>query len=235
MISKPDNLRKILKEKPFIPIPSCFDALSAKLIQQANFDVTFMSGFAASASRIGSPDLGLMTFSEVFDQANNICNAIDIPMIVDGDTGYGNAMNVRRTLKECAKAGCAGILIEDQLAPKRCGHTPGKDVVNREEAFDRIRAATDMRDEGYDILIMARTDANHTHGLSEAISRSQKFYELGADIMFIEAPKNIEEMRIIRNQKFLAIFRSSSFHSLALIIYSSSNNYENKSRNRTNG
>jgi 2-methylisocitrate lyase-like PEP mutase family enzyme len=129
--------------------------------------------------------------------SNNICNAIDIPMIVDGDTGYGNAMNVRRTLKECSKAGCAGILIEDQLAPKRCGHTPGKDVVEREEAFDRIRAANDMRNEGYDILIMARTDANHTHGLSEAIARAQKFYELGADILFVEAPKDKEEMTTI--------------------------------------
>jgi 2-methylisocitrate lyase-like PEP mutase family enzyme len=118
-------------------------------------------------------------------------------MIVDGDTGYGNAMNVRRTLKECSKAGCAGILIEDQLAPKRCGHTPGKDVVEREEAFDRIRAANDMRNEGYDILIMARTDANHTHGLSEAIARAQKFYELGADILFVEAPKDKEEMTTI--------------------------------------
>jgi|TARA_B110000483_G_scaffold31812_1_gene38668 2-methylisocitrate lyase-like PEP mutase family enzyme len=195
-----EKLRTVLKEKLFIPIPSCFDALSAKLIEQANFDVTFMSGFAASASRIGSPDLGLMTFSEVFDQANNICNAIDIPMIVDGDTGYGNAMNVRRTLKECSKAGCAGILIEDQLAPKRCGHTPGKDVVDKEEAYDRIRAANDMRNEGYDILIMARTDANHTHGLKEAIARAQKFYELGADILFVEAPKNKKEMITICNE-----------------------------------
>jgi 2-methylisocitrate lyase-like PEP mutase family enzyme len=186
--------------KEFIPVPSCFDTLSAKLIEQANFDVTFMSGFAASASRIGSPDLGLMTFSEVFDQANNICNAINIPMIVDGDTGYGNAMNVRRTLKECAKAGCAGILIEDQLAPKRCGHTPGKDVVGRDEAFDRIRAANDMRNEGYDILIMARTDANHTHGLNEAIERAQKFFDLGADILFVEAPKNKNEMITICNE-----------------------------------
>ena len=192
-----EKLREVLKEKKFIPVPSCFDTLSAKLIEQANFDVTFMSGFAASASRIGSPDLGLMTFSEVLDQANNICNAIEIPMIVDGDTGYGNAMNVRRTLKECSKAGCAGILIEDQLAPKRCGHTPGKDVVGRDEAFDRIRAANDMRNEGYDILIMARTDANHTHGLTEAIERAQKFYELGADILFIEAPKNEKEMMTI--------------------------------------
>ena len=195
--SQTQKLRDVIKEKKFIPVPSCFDTLSAKLIEQANFDVTFMSGFAASASRIGSPDLGLMTFSEVLDQANNICNAIEIPMIVDGDTGYGNAMNVRRTLKECSKAGCAGILIEDQLAPKRCGHTPGKDVVGRDEAFDRIKAANDMRNEGYDILIMARTDANHTHGLTEAIERAQKFYDLGADILFIEAPKNEKEMMTI--------------------------------------
>ena len=198
--SQTEKLRELLIEKEFIPVPSCFDTLSAKLIEQANFDVTFMSGFAASASRIGSPDLGLMTFSEVFDQANNICNAINIPMIVDGDTGYGNAMNVRRTLKECAKAGCAGILIEDQLAPKRCGHTPGKDVVGRDEAFDRIRAANDMRNEGYDILIMARTDANHTHGLNEAIERAQKFFDLGADILFVEAPKNKNEMITICNE-----------------------------------
>lgn len=195
--SQTQKLREILIGSQFIPVPSCFDTLSAKLIEQANFEVTFMSGFAASASRIGSPDLGLMTFSEVLDQANNICNAVDIPMIVDGDTGYGNAMNVRRTLKESSKAGCAGILIEDQLAPKRCGHTPGKDVVGRDEAFDRIRAANDMRNEGYDILIMARTDANHTHGLTEAIERAQKFYELGADILFIEAPKNEKEMMTI--------------------------------------
>jgi 2-methylisocitrate lyase-like PEP mutase family enzyme len=198
--SQTKKLRELLIAKEFIPVPSCFDTLSAKLIEQANFDVTFMSGFAASASRIGSPDLGLMTFSEVFDQANNICNAINIPMIVDGDTGYGNAMNVRRTLKECAKAGCAGILIEDQLAPKRCGHTPGKDVVGRDEAFDRIRAANDMRNEGYDILIMARTDANHTHGLNEAIERAQKFFDLGADILFVEAPKNKNEMITICNE-----------------------------------
>ena len=198
--SQTEKLRELLIAKEFIPVPSCFDTLSAKLIEQANFDVTFMSGFAASASRIGSPDLGLMTFSEVFDQANNICNAINIPMIVDGDTGYGNAMNVRRTLKECAKAGCAGILIEDQLAPKRCGHTPGKDVVGRDEAFDRIRAANDMRNEGYDILIMSRTDANHTHGLNEAIERAQKFFDLGADILFVEAPKNKNEMITICNE-----------------------------------
>ena len=112
-------------------------------------------------------------------------------------SGYGNAMNVIRTVSGLAKAGCAGVLIEDQLAPKRCGHTPGKEVVGREEAFDRIKAAVDARENGDDILIMARTDANHTYGLTEALERAQKFHDLGADILFVEAPKNEEEMKQI--------------------------------------
>ena len=192
-----DKLRKLINSGQFLPMPCCFDALSAKLIEQANFQLTFMSGFATSASRLGAPDLGLMSYAEVVDQARNINEAISIPMIADGDTGYGNAMNVRRTVGGFARAGCAAVLIEDQLAPKRCGHTPGKDVVGREEAFDRIKAAVDAREEGTDILIMARTDANHTHGLKEAIERAQRFHELGADILFVEAPKNIDEMRTI--------------------------------------
>ena len=191
-----NSLRNLLDSKNFIPIPACFDALSAKLIQQEGFDVTFMSGFAASASRIGEPDLGVMTFTEVLDQVNNICDATSIPVIGDGDTGYGNTVNVQRTVKSFAKVGCAGILIEDQLSPKRCGHTPGKEVVSREEAFDRIRAAVDARKEN-DILIMARTDANHTHGIKEAIERAQNFFEIGADILFVEAPKSIKEMELI--------------------------------------
>ena len=190
------KLRDIIKNNSFVPIPSCFDALSAKLIEQAGFDVMFMSGFAASASRIGEPDLGVMTLTEVLDQLNNITDATTIPVIGDGDTGYGNAMNVQRTVKSFAKIGCAGVLIEDQLSPKRCGHTPGKDVVSREEAFDRIRASVDAREEK-DILIMARTDANHTHGIKEAIERAQKFHELGSDILFVEAPKTEEEMRLV--------------------------------------
>ena len=191
-----NSLRNLLDIKNFIPIPACFDALSAKLIQQEGFEVTFMSGFAASASRIGEPDLGVMTFSEVLDQVNNICDATSIPVIGDGDTGYGNTVNVQRTVKSFAKVGCAGILIEDQLSPKRCGHTPGKEVVSRDEAFDRIRAAVDARKEN-DILIMARTDANHTHGIKEAIERAQNFFEIGADILFVEAPKSIKEMELI--------------------------------------
>ena len=200
-MSNPNKMAAKLREKiangDFMPMPCCFDALSAKMIEQAGFGVTFMSGFAASASRLGQPDLGLMSYAEVVDQARNITDAISIPVIADGDTGYGNAMNVRRTVEGFAKAGCAGVLIEDQLAPKRCGHTPGKDVVGRDEAFDRIKAAVDAREEGTDILIMGRTDANHTHGLEEAIHRGKRYQEIGADIIFIEAPKTVEEMETI--------------------------------------
>ena len=194
---KATKLRELISSGVFLPMPCCFDALSGKMIEQAGFNLTFMSGFAASASRIGAPDLGLMSYGEVVDHARNITDAISIPLIADGDTGYGNAMNVIRTVSGLAKAGCAGVLIEDQLAPKRCGHTPGKEVVGREEAFDRIKAAVDARENGDDILVMARTDANHTYGLTEALERAQKFHDLGADILFVEAPKNEEEMKQI--------------------------------------
>ncbi|OJJ09553.1 carboxyvinyl-carboxyphosphonate phosphorylmutase [Alphaproteobacteria bacterium AO1-B] len=197
MPSQADKLRALLAQDKLNVMPCCFDALSAKLIEQAGFGLTFMSGFATSASRIGQPDLGLMSYAEVLDQARNITDAIEIPLIADGDTGYGNAMNVRRTVTGFAKAGAAAVMIEDQLAPKRCGHTPGKAVVARDEAFDRIRAAQDAKDAGADILILARTDARHDHGLTEAIDRAAKFKELGADILFVEAPKTVEEMQTI--------------------------------------
>jgi len=197
MTSPAQKLRDLLAKGGLNVMPCCFDALSAKLIEQAGFDLTFMSGFATSASRIGQPDLGLMSYSEVLDQARNITDTVSIPLIADGDTGYGNAMNVRRTVTGFAKAGAAAVMIEDQLAPKRCGHTPGKAVVAREEAFDRIRAAADARAAGADILILARTDARHDHGLSEAIERAAKFKELGADILFVEAPKTREEMETV--------------------------------------
>jgi 2-methylisocitrate lyase-like PEP mutase family enzyme len=190
-------LRQQIASGKFLPMPSCFDGLSAKMIEQAGFDLSFMSGFAASAARLGAPDLGLMSYGEVLDQARNVTEASSIPVIVDGDTGYGNAMNVYRTVSGFARAGCAGVLIEDQLSPKRCGHTPGKDVVSREEAFDRIQAAVDASREDTDIVIMGRTDANHTHGLSEAIHRGQRYHELGAEIIFVEAPKSIDEMRTL--------------------------------------
>ena len=193
-------LRALLAKPELAVMPCCFDALSARLIEQAGFDVTFMSGFAVSAARLGLPDTGLISYGEIVDTGRNICAATSIPVIGDGDTGYGNAVNVKRTVQGYAQAGFAAVMIEDQVWPKRCGHTRGKAVVARAEAVARIRAAADARDEGRekgggDILILARTDARGTDGLDEALRRIEAFTEAGADILFLEAPKSEAEMR----------------------------------------
>jgi 2-methylisocitrate lyase-like PEP mutase family enzyme len=156
-----------------------------------------MSGFAVAATRLAVPDTGLISYAEMLDQGRNICSAVGIPVIGDADTGYGNAINVKRTIAGYAQAGFACAMIEDQLAPKRCGHTQGKQVVDRDEALARIRAAVDAREEGADILILARTDARASLGLDEAIWRSQAFADLGADILFVEAPTSESEMEEI--------------------------------------
>jgi 2-methylisocitrate lyase-like PEP mutase family enzyme len=181
-------------------MPCCFDAFSAKLIERAGFSLTFMSGFAVSATRLGLPDTGLISYGEMVEQGRNICSAVSIPVIGDADTGYGNALNVKRTVFGYAQVGFACLMIEDQVAPKRCGHTRGKQVVTRGEALARVRAAVDAREEGADILIMARTDARATHGLAEAIWRAQAFADLGADIIFLEAPRSEEEMQAFCRQ-----------------------------------
>jgi len=188
------RLRKLLADPDILLMPCCFDALSAQLIEQAGFPLTFMSGFAVSAARLALPDTGLISYAEMLDQGRNILDAVSIPVIGDGDTGYGNPANVRRTVQGYARAGFAAVMIEDQLAPKRCGHTNGKEIVARSEALARIRAAVDVRDEGADILIMARTDARATDGLDEALWRMQAFADLGADILFLEAPRDEAEM-----------------------------------------
>ncbi len=192
-----DALRALLHEPGLRVMPCCFDALSARLIESAGFPLTFMSGFAVSAARLALPDTGLISYGEMRDQGRDICAAVSIPVIGDADTGYGNALNARRTVQGYARAGFACAMIEDQLAPKRCGHTRGKQVVGRGEALARVRAAVDARDEGADILVMARTDARATHGLDEALCRARAFEELGADIVFVEAPADEEEMERI--------------------------------------
>ncbi len=192
-----DRLRTLLAEPGLRVMPCCYDALSARLIEAAGFGLTFMSGFAVSATQLGAPDTGLISYGEMVEQGRRICGAVAIPVLGDGDTGYGNAMNVRRTVAGYARAGFAAVMIEDQVAPKRCGHTRGKAVVDREEACERIRAAVDAREEEADILILARTDARHGHGLGEAIERAQRFAELGADILFVEAPHSVAEMRTV--------------------------------------
>ncbi len=188
-------LRALLAKGELLVMPCCHDALSARLIERAGFPATFMSGFAVSAARLAMPDTGLISFGEMLDQARTICNAVTIPVLGDGDTGYGNALNIKRTVRNYAAAGLACIMIEDQLSPKRCGHTKGKQIVGFDEACLRIRAAVDARTEGADILIMARTDARGPAGFDEALRRMQAFHDLGADLLFLEAPRSIEEMR----------------------------------------
>lgn len=201
MTSRAAKLRALLAEDKCFPMPCCWDALSAKMIEQAGFPFTFMSGFAVSAARLGQPDLGLISYAEMLDQGRNICAATTIPVIGDGDTGYGNALNVERTVQGYHQAGFASVMIEDQVAPKRCGHTKGKLVVERDEALDRVRAAVNARNElNGDILILARTDARAIHGLDEAIWRAQQFAEIGADILFVEAPENEEEMARVTSE-----------------------------------
>ena len=193
-MSAADKLKDLLNKPGIITLPGCYDAMSAKLIERAGFSGTFMSGFMVSAARIGMPDTGLISYNEMLDQGRNISAAVSIPVIGDGDTGYGNAINVKRTVDGYAQAGMACVMIEDQLAPKRCGHTNGKQVVSREDAYVRLQAAVDAREEGADILIMARTDANGTDGLDEAIERCKGFMDIGVDITFLEAPRDEAEM-----------------------------------------
>jgi 2-methylisocitrate lyase-like PEP mutase family enzyme len=188
------RLQTLLSREGLRLMPCCFDALSARLVERAGFELSFMSGFAVSATRLAAPDTGLISFGEMVEQGRSICEAVDLPVIGDGDTGYGNPMNVRRTVEGYARAGFAGVMIEDQLAPKRCGHTLGKEVVPRQEALARIRSAVDARDRGAEILIMARTDARSGHGLDEAIDRCKAFADHGADILFLEAPRSEAEM-----------------------------------------
>jgi len=189
------KLREVLVAPGLEMVPGCFDALSAKLVNDAGFKLTFMSGFAVSAARLGLPDAGLISFAEMLDSLRNcVSGAERIPLIGDGDTGYGNALNVQRTVVEYARAGAAAVMIEDQVSPKRCGHTRGKQVIAREEARMKIRAAVDARRDA-DILILARTDARAVHGFDEALDRCRDFETEGADIIFLEAPENELEMR----------------------------------------
>ncbi len=198
-MTQADKLRELLAGPDILVMPGCYDAMTARLIERAGFPVTFMGGFCVAAARAGLPDTGLISYAEMVDQGRNICSAVSIPVFGDGDTGYGNAINVKRTVRGYSQAGFACVMIEDQVAPKRCGHTRGKQVVGREEAFSRIRAAVDARDElrddGTDILIMARTDANATDGIDEAVARAKAFQQIGADISFLEAPRSEAEMR----------------------------------------
>jgi 2-methylisocitrate lyase-like PEP mutase family enzyme len=189
------RLRALLAEPRCHAVPCCFDGLSAKLIADAGLKLSFMSGFAVSATRIGQPDTGLLSMAEMADSVRNIAAAAPaLALIADGDTGFGNAMNAQRAVATYARAGAAAIMIEDQVSPKKCGHTRGKAVVPREEAVARVAAAVEAA-RANDILILARTDARGPDGMDEAIARIRAFAAAGADILFLEAPRSAEEMQ----------------------------------------
>jgi methylisocitrate lyase len=197
---KKTTLFKSYVESPeIVLIPGVGDALSARLVEKAGFKAVFLSGYAASASLLGAPDVGLLTMTEMTDCARRIADAVDLPLFADGDNGHGNATNVMRTMRQFEKAGVAAIFFEDQVSPKRCGHMSGKQVIPAEEMSAKIRAAVDARVDA-DLLIMARTDALSINGIEDALDRMHRYLEAGADMSFVESPGSIEEMRRITRE-----------------------------------
>ena len=190
------RIHRILAEVGAIAFPGVFDTLSAKLAHRAGFPMAFVSGYSVAATAIGEPDLGLLTQTEMIDRARRICLSVPIPVIVDADTGYGNPLNVHRTVVELIAAGAAGCFLEDQVWPKRCGHMEGKRVVELEEYLPKLAAARAAG--GSDFWITARTDARAVAGLDESIRRGRAFAEHGASCVFVEAPESIEEMARVR-------------------------------------
>ena len=190
------TLRELLAGRGPVLAPGCYDALSARLVEEAGFAAAYMTGFGSSAGHLGRPDVGLMTMSEMVDNARRIVAAIGIPLIADADTGYGNPINVIRTVQEYERVGVAAIHLEDQLAPKRCGHLEGKQLIPAEEMAAKLRAAVSARTSP-DFLLIARTDARAVEGLDAAIARARLYREAGADVLFVEAPQAEAEIRAI--------------------------------------
>ena len=193
---KARRLRELLKKPGIVRAPGAFDAWSARLVELAGFPAAYMTGYGASASVIGRPDIGLMTMSEMVAQAKNMAAAADIPIIADGDTGYGGVLNVIRTVQEFETAGVAGLQLEDQVFPKRCGHMEGKRLIAKAEMTSKIKAAVDAR-RSEDFVIVARTDARAVTGLKDAIARAMAYADAGAEVLFIEAPQTVAEMQEI--------------------------------------
>ncbi|MFB3818090.1 MAG: oxaloacetate decarboxylase [Candidatus Methylomirabilales bacterium] len=195
-----EQLRRLLKdavaEKKIIALPGCHDVLTARIAEKVGFPAVYMTGYGTSASMLGQPDVGLLTLSEMAMRAGHMASAVSVPVLADGDTGYGNAVNVIRTVREYEKAGVAGIQLEDQVLPKKCGHMLGREIVPTDEMVGKIRAAVDARSDP-DFVIMARTDARTKYGIEEALARAQAYEEAGADILFVESPESEEEMRRI--------------------------------------
>ncbi|MEH2118892.1 isocitrate lyase/PEP mutase family protein [Nostoc sp.] len=195
-MSSSQKLRQLLARPEIIIIPGVYDCLGAKVVEQTGFEVVVTSGFGIAASTLGLPDYGFVTATEMLYSVGRIAQSVNIPLIADLDTGYGNALNVVRTIKDAVQLGVAGVLLEDQEWPKKCGHFEGKQVISQAEHVGKIRAAVEARgDSG--LVIIARTDVRASLGLDEAIARGRAYIAAGADILFVEAPQSIEELKAI--------------------------------------
>ncbi|MBI4536813.1 MAG: oxaloacetate decarboxylase [candidate division NC10 bacterium] len=190
------KLRQLLKEPGIIVAPGCYDALTAKLIQHVGFKAAYMSGGSASAAYLGMPDVGLITMTEMTTVAHHIALAVDIPVFGDMDTGFGSPVYVRRAMREFEATGLAGVHIEDQITEKHCGHMAGKVLVSADEMVQKIRAAVDVRHDP-DFVLIARTDAIAVEGVPGAIQRARRYAEAGADVLYMEAPRSVEEIRAV--------------------------------------
>lgn len=195
-MKKTTQLRKLIEDDGILMIPVVHDALCARIAEHSGFKAIFTAGYANSAALLGKPDVSLLTLTEMVDVASRIVDTVDIPVFADGDTGHGNITNVIRTVKLFEKAGVAGLFIEDQVEPKRCGHMAGKQVIAPDDMAAKIKAALDARDDP-DFVIMARTDALSVNGIEDAIYRAKLYRDVGADLIFVEAPESIEQMKRI--------------------------------------
>jgi 2-methylisocitrate lyase-like PEP mutase family enzyme len=195
-VEKRRHLRQLLQGGQPVVAPGIYDGLTARLVEQSGFDAVIVTGAGVSASVLGAPDVGLMTMSEVLTQTRNIVNAVDIPVVGDCDTGYGNPLNVGRTIAEFENAGVAALFMEDQISPKRCGHFAGKQIIPAEDMVQKIRAAVDARTDP-ELVLIARTDARATDGIEEAVRRGRLYAEAGVDMIFVEAPHTEEELEFV--------------------------------------
>ncbi|MBI3966150.1 MAG: isocitrate lyase/PEP mutase family protein [Chloroflexi bacterium] len=191
---KTTKLRELINQAGLLMAPGCYDALTAKLIAEAGFPVIYITGAGVANSQLGKPDVGLTTMTELVWQARNITEAVDVPVFCDADTGYGNAINVMRTIREYERAGLAGLHLEDQITPKQCGHFDGKAVISKEEMVRKIEAAVYARQDP-DFIIIARTDARAVTGFDDTIERAKAYRAAGADMIFFEAPQSVDELR----------------------------------------
>lgn len=196
MMKHTKKLRKLIEAEDILMCPGTYDPLMAKLIKRMGFEAMYMTGAGVSHSTLAMPDLGLTTMTEMVQRAAQLADASDLPLICDADTGYGNALNVVRTVREYERAGVAAIHIEDQEMPKRCGHFMGKSLIETDEMVGKLKAALDTRQDG-DFLIIARTDARTAVGFDEALDRAHAYAEAGADVIFFESPRSVEELTAV--------------------------------------